>query len=149
MSHDTSLLERNRATRADIRARISAGVGRASRVTGDLETAIAGPRPGALQAAGRAVLKERFIRFALASSSTLVEVATLAEVPGAVASYLQQHQLPARAAIWASLGGLDWTAAGLVVEARAANADDAIGITGVFCALAETGTVLTLSGHKR
>ena len=40
----------------------------------------------------------------------------------------------------------DWAGAGLHVAERAANGDDLVGITGVFCAVAETGTLVVLSG---
>jgi len=110
--------------------------------------AFAGPRPGNLagEMAGSPALKARFIRFALAGASTLAEVGGLPEVPTAVAAYLTGLGLPRQAAVWSTLGGLDWSSAGVEVAVRAANGDDAVGITGVFCALAETGTLLVLSG---
>lgn len=141
-----SLLSRNREVRAEMLARIRRGVGRAERPEPTAATAISGPRPGALAAASPAALKARFIRRALAGSSTLAEVATLAEVPAAAASYLAAMNLPRRAAIWATLGGLDWSGAGLEVAVRAALGDDAVGITGAYCAIAETGSLLCLSG---
>ena len=52
----------------------------------------------------------------------------------------------AMAVCWAAYAGLDWAAAGLRVDARGAGPDDAVGITGCFCALAETGTLMLLSG---
>lgn len=141
-----SLLSRNREVRAEMLARIRRGVGRAERPEPPVTAAVPGPRPGALAAASTAALKARFIRRALAGASTLAEVATLAEVPAAAASYLAAMNLPRRAAIWATLGGLDWSGAGLEVAVRAALGDDAVGITGAYCAIAETGSLLCLSG---
>jgi L-lactate dehydrogenase complex protein LldG len=63
-----------------------------------------------------------------------------------VAAYLAANALPRRAVCWPQLAGLEWSAAGLDVEARAAREDDPVGITGVFCAIAETGTLVTVSG---
>ncbi|HET6718026.1 MAG TPA: lactate utilization protein C, partial [Rhodocyclaceae bacterium] len=68
------------------------------------------------------------------------------EVPAAAATYLAAMHLPRRAAIWADLRRLDWAGAGIEVAVRAASADDAVGITGAFCAIAETGSLLCLSG---
>jgi L-lactate dehydrogenase complex protein LldG len=81
---------------------------------------------------------------ALAST---VEIAERIEAaPAAVARYLSAHQLPLAAVAWPQLAGLDWAGAGLRVEARAVRGDDLVGITGVFCAVAETGTLAVLSG---
>jgi L-lactate dehydrogenase complex protein LldG len=143
---DDGLLERNRAVRAEMLARIRLGVGRGERSPAAGDSAVGGPRPGALASASHAALKARFIRLALAGASTLVEVATLAEVPPLVAAYLAQMNLSRRAAIWATLGGLDWSGAGIEVAVRTARGDDAVGITGAFCAIAETGSLLCLSG---
>ena len=83
---------------------------------------------------------------ALALSSTLDAVATLAEVPKAVASYLARNDLPLDAVCWPSLLEPGWAAAGLRVAARAARDGDLVGITGTFCAIAETGTLMMVSG---
>jgi L-lactate dehydrogenase complex protein LldG len=82
----------------------------------------------------------------LALSSTLDEVASLTEVPAAVARYLSANGLPRTGVCWPELQVLDWAAAGLSIEARPSRGDDPVGITGVYCALAETGTLMLLSG---
>lgn len=81
---------------------------------------------------------------ALASTVEIVE--RIEAAPSAVARYLSAHGLPLAAVAWPQLAGLDWAGAGLRVEARAARGDDLVGITGVFCAVAETGTLVVLSG---
>jgi L-lactate dehydrogenase complex protein LldG len=81
-------------------------------------------------------------------SSTVDQVAGLAEVPAAVARYLTQNGLPLQAVCWPDLAPLEWAAAGLQVEARGAQGDDKVGITGVYCAIAETGTLMLLSGER-
>ena len=79
-------------------------------------------------------------------SSTVETVQTDAEVPAAVARYLASNGLAPQAVCWPQLAVLDWAAAGLQVAGRAANGNDPIGITGCFCAIAETGTLMLLSG---
>lgn len=81
-------------------------------------------------------------------SSTTERVASLAEVPAAVARYLSAHSLPAQAVCWNTLGDLDWAAAGLAVQARRPQGDDLVGISGAFVAVAETGTLMMLSGPE-
>jgi L-lactate dehydrogenase complex protein LldG len=79
-------------------------------------------------------------------SSTVDEVPDLAAVPQAIARYLSQRDLPRTGVCWPELAGLDWQAAGLHIEGRPANGDDKVGITGSYCAIAETGTLMLLSG---
>ena len=83
-----------------------------------------------------------------ASASTTDRVAALSEAPAAVARYLEAHKLARSGCVWPLLADLDWSGAGLALEARSANGDDAIGVTGVFSAIAETGTLMVCSGHK-
>ncbi|HKI64432.1 MAG TPA: lactate utilization protein C [Burkholderiales bacterium] len=92
-------------------------------------------------------LATRFCARAEASASTCDRVAAMAEAPGAVVRYLEAHGLPRSGCVWPSLAGLDWKAAGLELEPRAARGDDMIGVTGAFCALAETGTLAMVSGR--
>jgi len=91
----------------------------------------------------------RFRERALALSSTLDQVETLAAVPDAVARYLASTNLPPNAVVWREYAHLDWKVAGIEVEARKAEASDRTGITGCFCAIAETGTLLQLSANAR
>jgi L-lactate dehydrogenase complex protein LldG len=81
-------------------------------------------------------------------SSTTERVERLADVPAAVARFLGTHGLPTQAVCWETLSGLDWAGAGLSVEARAPRNEDMVGITGVFAAIAETGTLMLLSGPQ-
>jgi L-lactate dehydrogenase complex protein LldG len=91
----------------------------------------------------------RFVARALEMSSTVERIPALADVPRAVARYLDALELPPALAgqkshagvCWPELAQLDWTGAGLAVEARPARGSDALGITGCFCAVAETGTL--------
>ena len=89
----------------------------------------------------------RFRERALGLASTIDEVDALSAVPESVARYLKAASLPLGAVCWPELSTLDWRGAGMEVEARAARASDLVGITGVFCAIAETGTLMTVSGR--
>jgi L-lactate dehydrogenase complex protein LldG len=88
----------------------------------------------------------RFRERARGLASTVDEVESLGAVPAAVARYLQAGSLPLAAVCWAELARLDWRMAGIEVEAREARDSDLVGISGAYCAIAETGTLVTLSG---
>ncbi|MDA0224678.1 MAG: lactate utilization protein C [Proteobacteria bacterium] len=93
-------------------------------------------------------LVDRFCDRARATTSTTDRVASLQDVPQAVARYLADLDLPRAGCVWPALAALDWQGAGLALEARAATGDDLVGVTGAFCALAETGTLMLLSGAQ-
>lgn len=98
----------------------------------------------------------RFIRRAGDMESTVGRITQRSEIPGAVASYLGALELapalvsqkPLCGVCWAEFADLDWQRAGLSVEARTTLGDDRLGITGVFCAIAETGTLVFVSGSR-
>ncbi len=100
-----------------------------------------GPRP-----AVRGDLADLFCEKSRKLSSSIDTVATLAEVPAATARYLASLHLGTRAVCWPQLADLPWGEAGLTIEPRAALDADLVGITGSFCAVAETGTLALLSG---
>jgi len=96
-------------------------------------------------------LTQHFRQMAERMSSTVDEVATLADAPEAAARYLLSQGLGPVAVVWPQLADLGWSGAGLEVEARRPKRDesqgaDLVGITGCFCALAETGTLVLTSG---
>ncbi len=110
-------------------------------------------------------LVQRFIDCALALNTTVERVSSLPQVPAAVARYLRALGLSAQVAdkcqqgqagstqgaagaVWPSLMQLDWAGAGITLRAGAANDTDAIGVTGVFAAIAETGTLMMASGPE-
>jgi L-lactate dehydrogenase complex protein LldG len=139
-------------SREDILGRVRARLGRdaANAATGcaAIEATLAartpGPRPAIDPA--KSALAARFVEKSLAQSSTVDTVAALAEAPAAVARYLAANGLPAKAVAWPSLAGLDWAGAGVAVEMRGAVDADLVGITGCFCAVAETGTLMLCGG---
>jgi len=89
-----------------------------------------------------ACFKER----ALKLSSDVLETSNRMEVPTLLARYLSKRKLPMRGVCWSSLAGLPWSAAGLEMQSRPAKDQDLVGVTGAFCAIAETGTLMMLSG---
>lgn len=101
----------------------------------------AGPRP-----AVGSDLMLRFTEQALRMSDTVEEVAVPGEVPAAVARYLDAIGVARKAIAWKTLEGMAWREAGVDVEFRPPRNEDLTGITGVFCAIAETGTLMLLSG---
>jgi L-lactate dehydrogenase complex protein LldG len=88
----------------------------------------------------------RFAERCVVLSSSVAHVRERAEVPAAVARYLVERDLPHAGVCWPELGALDWSGAGLQIEARPAQERDKVGITGCYCAIAETGTLTLLSG---
>jgi L-lactate dehydrogenase complex protein LldG len=93
-------------------------------------------------------LVPRFHERCVAMQSTVDEVASLEQAPEAIARYLNDHSLPLAGVCWPEFAGLDWGAAGLAIQSRPARGDDKLGITGSYCAIAETGTLMLLSGES-
>lgn len=92
-------------------------------------------------------LVARFIARAGALASSVAGPLPESDAPAAVAGYLSAQRLPLCAACWPELAALDWHGAGIEVTARPAQPSDAVGITAAFCAIAETGSLLLLSGR--
>jgi len=108
-----------------------------------------GPRP-----AMAADLVARFVQRATMLASTVEPIAAVADIPAAVARYLHALVLPpalaeqhTRAGVcWPEFARLDWRGADLEIESRPTAGGDRLGITGCFCAIAETGTLVMTSG---
>lgn len=146
----------NRASRDAILARVRKALGHGStnpKALADAEAYIAahrhGPRP-----AMPGDLVARFLQRATDMSSTVERIDTLEDVPHAVARYLDALVLPpeleaqqSRAGVcWPEFAALDWSGAGLAIEARPTVGHDRLAITGCYCAIAETGTLVMTSG---
>jgi L-lactate dehydrogenase complex protein LldG len=142
---DTSIARRN------ILARIRAAQGREAEPSAPEREAAAGylarhpegPRPLMPED-----LVTHFIEEAQKMATTVETVDALSDVPAAAHRYLAQHGLPVQAIAWQTLQDLDWVKAGLMVEFRKPIDGDVVGITGCFCATAETGTLVLLSGPE-
>jgi len=152
----TRFIEENRASRDAVLARVRRALGRTG--PGDEARANAqayvaahaqGPRPSM-----PADLAQRFMERASDMASTVERVARREDIPAAVARYLEALVLPPaiamqksrRGVCWPELADLDWQGAGLAIEARPTAGQDRLGITGSFCAIAETGTLVFLTG---
>lgn len=139
------------SARANILARIRTAQSRAVTVRADEREAVAqyiaahpqGPRPPV-----DADVEARFRDRALNLATTIDEVKTAVDIPAAVARYLRDLNLAPVAVCWPEFAALDWAAQGLSVETRAARGVDLVGITGAFCAIAETGTLMMCSGSQ-
>jgi len=90
-------------------------------------------------------LLQRFKEQAVRMSDTVEEVDDLSDVPRAVAAYLDSNHLAKQAIAWKTLDSLGWSEAGVQIAFRTPKNEDLVGITGSFCAVAETGTLMLLS----
>ena len=99
-------------------------------------------------------LVERFIERATHMESTVERIASLDQVPAAVARYLDALDLPPAIAQQKSREGVCWPEFGGSRLARRRACDrgatdhghDRLGITGCLCAIAETGTLVLIPG---
>jgi len=136
------------SARADILAKIraaQAGNGTATfaqheAVTAHIRAHPLSPRPS-LREDPITSFRERVLSLA----STFDSVQAAMHLPEAVARYLRANELQPDAVCWPEFAALSWTANGLNVQARNARDGDLVGITGAFCAIAETGTLMLLS----
>jgi L-lactate dehydrogenase complex protein LldG len=152
----TDALSDNRRSRDAILGRVRKALGRDAadpRARADAEAYIGahamGPRPSL-----PADLVARFIERATDMASTVERIAAESDIPVAVARYLEALQLPPELAdqktdtgvCWPEFGALDWPGAGLEIESRPTVGHDRLGISGSFCAIAETGTLVMATG---
>ncbi len=108
-----------------------------------------GPRP-----AMPTDLLGRFMQRATDMASTVERIGSTAEIPAAVARYVDALALPPmlvaqksrQGVCWPEFAMLDWQGAGLAIEARPTIGNDRLGITGCCCAIAETGTLVFTTG---
>ena len=92
---------------------------------------------------------ERFQEMARAAACTVEVVTAETAVPGAVADYLRANNLPTQVVLAADdwLTGLDWDSQSLLdTKTGAAGIDDLVSVTPAFAGVAETGTLVALSG---
>lgn len=87
----------------------------------------------------------RFRQRALSLASSVDQIPSVEQLADAVAAYLKSNDLLRDAVAWPEFSDLDWRAAAINAAFRPANESDLVGITGAFCAIAETGTLMLLS----
>lgn len=138
------------SARDNILGRVRAALGKTAPDPRAREEALAyigahriGPRPAVPQE-GRG----RFLENALKLESTIDELSSRAEIPAAVARYLERIGVEKKLAGWPEFAELDWSGAGVEIALRPTQGQDLVGITGTFCAIAETGTVVVLAGPQ-
>lgn len=102
-----------------------------------------GPRPRLPSAP--ADLLERFCREAQRQNCSLTRIRDMSAAPAAIADYLTRHNLPQQAVCWPQLASLPWSAVALQIRFGGAADTDRVGVTGCFCALAETGSLMLRS----
>lgn len=103
-------------------------------------------RAAAKSDAERVAILRRWLE---AASAHVIEAASEAQVPGAIAGYLREHNQPARVRTGddALLAGLPWaTEPTLTIERGRAQPSDTAGVTHALAAVAESGTVVVASG---
>lgn len=139
------------AARAAILSRIRQAQGRPEQVADteyqQAKQYLAASHPGPRPDLG-SDLVGRFCQQAERTSQTLDRVAQAADVPAAVARYLDGLGIARQAIAWRTLADLPWQASGIDVAFRKPVNEDLVGLTGCFCAIAETGTLMLLSGPE-
>lgn len=92
-----------------------------------------------------------FLEKAGAVAATVGRVPAFSEIPAEIAAYLAGHNLPPEIRIAPDplLTGLPWeTRPTLSVKSGAAQAGDAVGVAMALAGIAETGTLMLLSGPR-
>jgi L-lactate dehydrogenase complex protein LldG len=154
----TTSIDDNRASRDAVLGRVRKALrktGPDGRARADAEAYVSahaqGPRP-----AMPGDLVARFEKRATDMQSTVERIGAITEIPGAVRRYLDALELGPelaeqrsyRGVCWPEFAGLFWSGGGLAIEARPTIGHDRLGITGSFCAIAETGTLVFVSGEQ-
>lgn len=139
----------NASARSEILQRVSRGVGKADFAArrAAAEAALAAPVRGPQPVIDNP-LATRFQAWAESLASTVERVASPAQAVAAVAQYLAAGALGSAAVVTSDIGEFDWSGGGLTVRVGAAVDADLVGISSCFCAIAETGTLMLLSGPE-
>jgi L-lactate dehydrogenase complex protein LldG len=106
------------------------------------------PQRGQLPPDGQVAL---FIEMARAVSTTVAEVDSLDDVPEAIATFLAGENLPSRLTLAPDplLDAVPWAKRPLLeVQRGKAEGSTEAGVTSAFAGVAETGTLMTLSGPE-
>lgn len=79
-------------------------------------------------------------------SGSLEELTSLREVPAAVAGYLREQDHDAAIVVAPALQSLDWAREELAPRFDRAHGNELTGVSQAFCGIAETGSLVLLSG---
>ena len=121
----------------------------------DLEQRLAEHRtnliPARAAALPHAAQIDLFLKLAEEVQTSVTRVASAAEVPAAVADYLSQRNLPSRLVMTPDpqLQDIPWSERPML-EIRSGRAEDSdqVGVTACFAGIAETGTLMLISGPE-
>jgi L-lactate dehydrogenase complex protein LldG len=92
-------------------------------------------------------LVELFVEMASAANTAITRIDTMSDVPGAIATLLANENLPAQLVASPALAQLPWGERPvLTVRFDRAQGDDPASVTPAFAAIAETGTLMLVSG---
>jgi L-lactate dehydrogenase complex protein LldG len=92
-------------------------------------------------------LIELFVEMASAANAAITRLDRMSDVPGAIAALLAQENLPAQLVASPALRDLPWgDRPVLTVRFDRAQGSDAVSVTPAFAAIAETGTLMLVSG---
>ena len=94
-------------------------------------------------------LRTAFIERMEACQASVINIASLGELPEAVTEYLKQHNLPQHVRMGDDevLAGADWSKTPHLERAKGAAAEsDSVGLATAFAGIAETGTIMLTSG---
>jgi L-lactate dehydrogenase complex protein LldG len=121
----------------------------------ELKANLAAPKrnlvPARAAALAPAAQADLFLAMAEAVQTTVERVADLAAVPGAVAAYLAAENLPAELVMAPdpALDAIPWAERPLLAIRRGkAEPGDQVSVTPCFAAVAETGTLMLVSGAE-
>lgn len=133
---------------ADIRAALNRGGPLPSSVADALETRLGKSRPN-LKPAIDGDPVDHFIRKVEAVHGTLTRVRGMDEVSAVVAGHVERYGLPFELVVAPDpdLEAVVWSNR-FTVERRAARGEDRVSVTGAFAGVAETGTLVLLSGPQ-
>jgi L-lactate dehydrogenase complex protein LldG len=106
---------------------------------------------GIIPARGQLPQSERIALFSAMAEKVQASVERVADegaIPGAVAAYLRQHNLPAALRMGDDplLAGLAWRRTAIEVKQGASDGTDAVGLSHAFAGVAESGTLVLASG---
>ncbi len=115
-----------------------------------LERRLGTPKPNVIPARAQVDRSRRidmFVAEAERVDATVARVATVRDVPRAVAAYLAENNLPSVLKVAPAMVDIPWSEKTMLSAAAGAAGDtDPVGVTGAFAGVAETGTLVLLSG---
>lgn len=108
------------------------------------------PRPNLVPERGKGTPDEllaRFISEAQAASASLARLDSRDDIPAAVAAYLAEQEQPPQIKAAPGMKNVAWSQqSSITVAFGRAEGDDHVGVSEAFAGIAETGTLMLLSG---